>query len=67
MDVYTSLVTPLRNMVSGNEGRSFFKVVVDVYSRRVVGMHAVGGDSPEFIQVCSRPPRLRPRHRGLHS
>jgi len=50
IDVYTSSFRPLRSTVSGNPGRTFTKLIVDVGSDRVVGVHMVGHDSAEIMQ-----------------
>ena len=42
---------PMKNTISGSEGRGFMKIVVDTGSDRVVGMHMVGPDSAEILQV----------------
>ena len=44
---------PMKNTISGSEGRGFMKIVVDTGSDRVVGMHMVGPDSAEILQVSS--------------
>lgn len=49
---------PMKNTVSGNEGRGFMKIVVDAKSDRVVGMHMIGPDCAEIMQVGLLP--LRP-------
>lgn len=56
VDVYTSSFKPMRNGFSGNEVRGFYKIIVDATTDRVVGMHCVGPDSGEIMQV-------RPAHR----
>ena len=42
---------PMKNTISGSQGRGFMKIVVDTGSDRVVGMHMVGPDSAEILQV----------------
>ena len=43
----------MKNTVSGNEARGFMKIIVDADSDRVVGMHMVGPDCAEIMQVRS--------------
>lgn len=50
VDVYTSTFRPMRNTISGNEGRTLMKLLVDVQSDRVVGCHMVGPDAAEIMQ-----------------
>jgi Pyridine nucleotide-disulphide oxidoreductase, dimerisation domain len=41
----------MKNTISGNEGRTFMKLVVAAESQRVVGVHMVGPDCAEIMQV----------------
>ena len=41
---------PMRNVLAGNNGRSFMKLVVDTQSDRVLGLHMIGIDAPEIVQ-----------------
>ena len=41
----------MKATISGSPGRSLMKIVVDADSDRVVGMHMVGADGPEIMQV----------------
>ncbi len=50
VSVYQSEFRPLKATVSGDEGRTMMKLVVDESSRRVIGCHMVGEDAPEIIQ-----------------
>jgi glutathione reductase (NADPH) len=51
VDVFTSSFKPMRNSFAGNDVRGFYKIIVDATSDRVVGMHCVGPDSGEIMQV----------------
>lgn len=59
VDVFTSSFKPMRNSISGNESRGFQKILVDAGSDRVVGMHMVGPEAGEIMQVrrscCAAP------------
>jgi glutathione reductase (NADPH) len=50
VDVYTSSFRPMRNTISGSEGRTFMKLIVASDSQKVVGVHMVGPDSAEIMQ-----------------
>jgi len=50
VDVYTSAFRPMKATISGNEERMFMKLLVDVTSDKVVGVHIVGGDAGEIMQ-----------------
>lgn len=53
IDIYTSSFRPLKNTVTGNESRAFMKLIVDVETDKVVGIHMVGEDCAEIMQVMS--------------
>lgn len=50
VDIYTSAFRPMRNTISGAQGRTFMKLVVAADSGVVVGAHMVGPDSAEIMQ-----------------
>ncbi|WP_332674799.1 glutathione-disulfide reductase [Aromatoleum sp.] len=50
VDIYRSDFRPLRHTLSGRDGRSLVKLVVETASQRVVGAHMAGADAPEIIQ-----------------
>lgn len=51
VDIYTSSFRPLKNTVTGNESRTLTKLIVDVETDKVVGIHMVGEDCAEIMQV----------------
>lgn len=51
IDIFTSTFRPLKNTVSGNEGRAFMKLIVESKTDEVVGVHMVGEDCAEIMQV----------------
>ena len=53
-----ALFRPMKNTISGNEGRGFMKLLVAAESQKVVGVHLVGPECAEIIQVC--PPACLP-------
>ena len=48
------LIRPMKNTISGNEGRGFMKLLVASESQRVVGLHLIGPECAEIIQVGIR-------------
>ena len=48
--IYQSEFRPLKATISGDDGRTMMKLIVEQASRRVVGCHMVGDDAPEIIQ-----------------
>ena len=52
VDVYSSSFRPMRNTISGNASRALMKILVDANSQKVIGMHMVGPDAGEIMQVC---------------
>mmetsp|Transcript_9149 Transcript_9149/g.10565 ORF Transcript_9149/g.10565 Transcript_9149/m.10565 type:complete len:546 (+) Transcript_9149:2-1639(+) len=50
IDIYTSSFRPMKNTISGSEEKMFMKLIVDVASDKVVGVHIVGPESGEMMQ-----------------
>ncbi|MGE0873675.1 MAG: glutathione-disulfide reductase [Burkholderiales bacterium] len=50
VDVYKASFRALMNTLSGNQERTFMKLVVDTASQRVLGAHMIGPDAGEVIQ-----------------
>lgn len=53
VDVYVTRFRPMKYAFTGSEERVLMKLVVDADSQRVVGVHIVGPDSPEMIQLAA--------------
>ena len=51
VDVYKTSFRPMKATLSGRDTRSFFKLVVDGVTDRVVGVHIVGPSAAEMIQL----------------
>lgn len=47
----------MKATISGNPGKSLMKIIVDADTDRVLGMHMVGADGPEIMQVCRQGKR----------
>ena len=51
VDIYKTSFRPMKMTLAGRDTRSFFKLVVDGETDRVVGCHIVGPDAGEMIQL----------------
>ena len=51
VDIYKTTFRPMKATVAARDTRSFFKLVVDADSDRVVGCHIVGPEAGEMIQL----------------
>jgi glutathione reductase (NADPH) len=53
VDIYREVFRPMKvTFYSGNE-RALMKMVVDAKTQRVLGVHMVGPDAPEIIQMAA--------------
>ena len=52
----------MKNTLSGNEGRGFMKILVAADTDTVVGVHLIGPETAEIIQVSCRPSHSTPAH-----
>ena len=50
LDIYKSVFTPMKHTLSGRDEKTMMKLIVQVSSDKVVGMHVVGMDAPEIVQ-----------------
>ncbi len=46
----------MKNTISGNEARGFMKILVDAKTDTVIGVHMIGPDCAEIMQVQSHVP-----------
>ena len=53
IDIYMSRFRPMKYAFAGKDERALVKLVVKADDQRVVGVHAVGPDSPEIIQMAA--------------
>ncbi|MBX9575273.1 MAG: glutathione-disulfide reductase [Caulobacteraceae bacterium] len=53
VDVYMTRFRPMKYAFTGSDERMLMKLVVDNETQRVVGVHIVGPDAPEIIQVAA--------------
>ncbi|MEP5765291.1 MAG: glutathione-disulfide reductase [Halieaceae bacterium] len=50
IQLYKSTFRPMKHTISGRDEKTFMKLIVDVASDRVVGVHMMGPDAGEIIQ-----------------
>ena len=53
VDVYVSRFRPMKYAFTGSDERMLMKLVVDADSQKVVGVHIVGPEAPEMIQLAA--------------
>ncbi len=51
VDIYRASFRPMRATLSGNEERVLMKIVVDGKTDKVLGVHLMGHDAGEMIQL----------------
>jgi len=50
IDIYKSSFTPMKHTLSGDEEKTFMKLIVDKETDRVIGVHMLGSEAGEIIQ-----------------
>ena len=50
---FTSDFRPMKNVLAGRDERSLYKLVLDGTTDQVVGIHMIGPDAPELLQVAA--------------
>jgi len=53
IDIYSTRFRPMKYAFTGSDERVLMKLVVDAESQRVVGVHIVGPEAPEMIQLAA--------------
>lgn len=51
--VYTSDFRPMKNVLAGRNERALYKMIVESETERIVGIHMIGPDAPEILQVAA--------------
>jgi glutathione reductase (NADPH) len=51
--VFTSDFRPMKNVLAGRNERSLYKLVLDGETNQIVGVHMIGPDAPELLQVAA--------------
>jgi glutathione reductase (NADPH) len=50
---FTSDFRPMKNVLAGRNERALYKLVVDGGTDEIVGVHMIGPDAPELLQVAA--------------
>jgi glutathione reductase (NADPH) len=50
---FTSDFRPMKNVLAGRNERSLYKLVIDGGTDEIVGVHMIGPDAPELLQVAA--------------
>jgi glutathione reductase (NADPH) len=53
VDVYETRFRPMRNILAGRDERTLMKLVVDGTNDRVLGVHILGPDAAEMVQMAA--------------
>ncbi|HEX6866289.1 MAG TPA: glutathione-disulfide reductase [Caulobacteraceae bacterium] len=53
VDIYRSVFRPMKTAFYGGDERCLMKLVVDAETDKVVGVHMVGPDAPEIVQMAA--------------
>jgi glutathione reductase (NADPH) len=53
VDIYKSRFRPMKGTLSGRQERMLMKLVVDAASRKVLGVHILGADAAEMVQIAA--------------
>ncbi|MBI1251120.1 MAG: glutathione-disulfide reductase [Alphaproteobacteria bacterium] len=53
VDVYKTSFRPMKHILAGNDERVLMKLIVHPVSHKVIGVHIVGRDAPEMIQIAA--------------
>lgn len=51
--VYSSDFRPMKNIFSPHAERGLYKMIVDATSEKILGIHMIGPESPEIMQVAA--------------
>lgn len=58
IDVYKTAFRTMKSILAGRDDRTFMKMIVDETSQRVVGVHILGPDAAEIVQMAAVALRL---------
>jgi glutathione reductase (NADPH) len=53
IDVYKISFRPLRSMISGRDEKTLMKLVVDMKTDKVLGVHILGNDAADIVQMAA--------------
>ena len=58
VDIYKSAFRPMKHTLSGRDERAFKKLIVHGQTDRVLGVHILGPDSGEMVQLIAIPLKM---------
>ena len=53
IDIYKTSFKPMKQTLGGRDTKIFIKMIVSKKDNKVLGIHGIGDDMPESIQICS--------------
>jgi glutathione reductase (NADPH) len=53
IDIYKISFRPLRSMISGRDEKTLMKLVVDMKTDKILGVHILGDDAAEIVQMAA--------------
>ena len=53
IEVYKASFKPMKQTLGGRDTKIFMKMIVRKNNNKVIGIHGIGDDMPEIIQICS--------------
>ena len=53
VDIYKTRFRPMRNILAGRDERTLVKLVVEAKGQKVVGVHVLGPDAAEMVQMAA--------------
>ncbi|MGQ0456742.1 MAG: glutathione-disulfide reductase [Hyphomicrobium sp.] len=59
LDIYKATFRPMKAILAGRDEKTFMKLVVDRASQRVLGVHILGPDAAEIVQIAAIALRLK--------
>lgn len=59
LEIYRSRFRPMKATLAGKDEKMLMKLIVDAKSQRVVGLHIVGEDAAEIVQMAGIAMRMR--------
>ena len=57
-DIYKTSFRPMKAILAGRDDRTLMKLVVDAASQRILGVHILGPDAAEIVQMAAIAVRM---------
>src|SRR3546814_13467400 len=64
VDIFSSDFRPMKHALQGSCERAFYKMIVDRASGAVIGLHLLGPEAPEILQLAAEIGRAACWERG---